>query len=260
MTGPRIRFCRPVRLGLGLLLWASLLPAAWAEKADHDKPTNILYDSSDFDDLHQIYVFRGHVVLTKGTILIRCDKLVVTRDPENYEYGTATMDEPGRLVYFHQKREGFADQYIEGVGERIEYDEKADLAKIFVKAVVRRLDGGELQDEIRGEMIQYNSLTEKYVVQSGGNGNRAHAEFAPAKSNAPPPAAGTAPGSTSVPGSTANPGAQTGPGQTSSSSAASPSGTAPVPTPDPGAHPTVPVKPEPTPPLQPSLELQNKPQ
>jgi lipopolysaccharide export system protein LptA len=197
---------------LGALVVALLLPGSVrAEKADHDKPTHIDYDNSSFDDLHQIYVFTGHVILTKGTILIRCDRLVVTRDPENYEFGTATMDAPGKLVYFHQKREGFADQYIEGEGERVEYDEKADLAKIFVRAVVRRLDGGVVQDEIRGDMIQYNSTTEQYVVQAGVNGDRAHALFAPAKdSNSSPtppngqskpgtPAAAGSPKSTSAP-------------------------------------------------------------
>ena len=206
-------FCL-VRRALAMLLVAgsfALPQAAHAEKADHDKPTKIDYDNSAFDDLHQIYVFTGHVILTKGTILIRCDKLVVKRDPENYEYGTATMDAPGKLVYFHQKREGFADQYIEGEGERIEYDEKADLAKIFVHAVVRRLDGGVVQDEIRGDMIQYNSSTEQYVVEAGGKGDRAHALFAPAKSAttpgapagaAPKPATGAAPNATK-PGETA---------------------------------------------------------
>jgi len=204
---------RALFAALGALVVALLLPGSVrAAKADHDKPTHIDYDNSAFDDLHQIYVFTGHVILTKGTILIRCDKLVVTRDPENYEFGTATMDAPGKLVYFHQKREGFADQYIEGEGERVEYDEKADLAKIFVRAVVRRLDGGVVQDEIRGDMIQYNSTTEQYVVQAGVNGDRAHALFAPAKdSNSSPtaPNGQSKPGTAPVAGSPKSPSALT---------------------------------------------------
>jgi lipopolysaccharide export system protein LptA len=209
--------------------------------ADHDKPTHIDYDSSEFDDLHQIYVFTGHVILTKGTILIRCDKLVVRRDPENYDYGTATMDAPGKLVYFHQKREGYPDQYIEGEGERLEYDEKADLAKIFVKAVVRRLDGGVIQDEIRGDMVQYNSTTEQYVVQSGPSAERAHALFAPAKTSNTP----TGPNAPAASKGSPVPPTTTPSSQPSGSSSGSTSAT--------------PAKTDPTEPLKPSLQLQTKP-
>jgi lipopolysaccharide export system protein LptA len=220
-------------------------PAAYAEKADHDKPTNIVYDRANWDDLKQVYVFTGNVILTKGTIVVRSDKLVVRIDPEGYDFGTATMDSPGRQVYFHQKREGYADQYIEGVGDRIEYDEKADEVKIFTKAVVKRLDSCGPQDEMRGDTIDYNSLTEIYHVESGKTGLPAHAIIAPAKPVTQTPAPCVTP--TAAPGASSKPAttpAGTAPPATSGTATSKPPGAGTTSTP---VDSTPPVTLQPTP-------------
>jgi|GEM_PF-641125 len=164
---------------LGAILGLAICSPAQAERADRDKPTNISYDHGVWDDLNQVYLFTGNVILTKGTILLRCDRLTVRQDPEGYDFATASMDAPGALVYFHQKREGFPDQYIEGVGERIEYDERNSDVKIFSHALVKRLDADVAQDEMRGDTIEYNSDSEKYHVEAGASGGRAHAIIAP---------------------------------------------------------------------------------
>lgn len=186
-----------LRLGfvVGVLALALAGPVARAEKADHDKPTNIEYDHSSDDDLHQIYTWTGNVVLTKGTILIRCDKLVVTRDPEGYQVATATMDHPGKRVYFHQKREGYADQWIEGEAERIVYDEKADRVDLFDNAVMRRLDGTALQDQVTGAKIVYHDDTEQYQVEGGGvpGSPRPSMQLAPRSSTGASPGASPSP-------------------------------------------------------------------
>jgi lipopolysaccharide export system protein LptA len=39
---------------------------------------------------------------------------------------------PGKLAFYRKKRDG-VDEYIEGEGERIEYDSRADLVK-FIRA------------------------------------------------------------------------------------------------------------------------------
>jgi lipopolysaccharide export system protein LptA len=161
------RRCR--EFGIACLLFAvcaGLAGPARAEKADQQKPTNIVADHTESDDLHQIDIFTGNVILTKGTILLRCDKLLVHQDPEGYQSGVATWD--GKTpVYFKQKREGFADQYMEGNAERIEYDEKTSTVKLFDHASVRRLEAGKDADEAHGDTITYNSESEKYFVTSG---------------------------------------------------------------------------------------------
>jgi lipopolysaccharide export system protein LptA len=68
--------------------------AANAEKADRDKPMNVEADALRYDDLRQVSVFTGRVVLTKGTILIRGARLEVRQDADGFQYGIVTA-EPG---------------------------------------------------------------------------------------------------------------------------------------------------------------------
>ncbi|MEB2335965.1 MAG: lipopolysaccharide transport periplasmic protein LptA, partial [Burkholderiales bacterium] len=72
---PRRRRAAAVRAALVLALSAGLAAPAVAEKADRNKPINVEADRMQYDDLKQINVFSGNVVLTKGTILLRADRL-----------------------------------------------------------------------------------------------------------------------------------------------------------------------------------------
>lgn len=177
------------------------LPAA-AEKADRDKPMNAEADSLRYDDLKQTSVFTGNVVITKGTTIIRGAQVDVSQDPEGYQLAVATAA-PGKLAYYRKKRDG-VDEYIEGEGERIEYDSRADLVKFIKRAVVRRYKGAVLSDETTGALIVYDNNTDVFTVDAGAKnasaanpGGRVRAMLSP-RSSAPgataaPPAGGSAP-------------------------------------------------------------------
>jgi lipopolysaccharide export system protein LptA len=135
---------------------------ACAEKADRDKPTNVEADALRYDDLKQTSVFSGRVVLTKGTILIRGSKIDVRQDAQGFQFGLVSA-EPGKLAYFRQKREGL-DEYFEGEGELIEYDGRADTARISSKAQLRRYRGASLADEFTGDVIVYNNTTDMFSI------------------------------------------------------------------------------------------------
>jgi lipopolysaccharide export system protein LptA len=147
----------------GLMLAAT---AARAEKADRDKPVNIEADRVSVDDVKKVQVFEGNVQLVKGTLIIRAERIVVTQDDDGYQRGvaTGTASTPPR---FKQKREG-QDDYIEGEGERIEHDAKAEKTEFFNHAWVK-----SGLDEVRGQFISYDARTENYFVTSGPNGTRA---------------------------------------------------------------------------------------
>lgn len=147
---------------LVLMACAALGGLAHAEKADRDKPMNVESDALRYDDLRQTSVFTGRVVLTKGTLVIRGARVDVREDPEGYQYGVATA-EPGKLAFYRQKREGL-DEYIEGEGETIEYDGKADLVKFIKNAQLRRYRGALLGDEFTGGVIVYNNLTDVFTI------------------------------------------------------------------------------------------------
>ncbi len=139
--------------------------AAFGEKADRNKPMNIEADALRYDDLKQISVFTGKVVLTKGTIIIRGGQLDVRQDPEGYQFGLVTA-EPGKLAFFRQKRDG-VDEYIEGEGEVIEYNGKADTVKFIRRAQLRRFRGTVLSDEMSGGTILYDNTVDVFTVDGG---------------------------------------------------------------------------------------------
>jgi lipopolysaccharide export system protein LptA len=159
-----------------LLLMAALTVGtglAHAEKADRDQPMNVEADALRHDDLKQTSVFTGRVVLTKGTILIRGDRIEVRQDDAGNQFGVVTPA-PGQLAFFRQKREG-VDEFIEGEGERIEYDSQADTVKFIGRAQMRRYRGATLGDELTGGVIVYSNTTDVFSIDS-----------AAAKAGAPP--------------------------------------------------------------------------
>lgn len=145
---------------LGVLAMAA--PWALAEKADRDKPMNVEADALRYDDLKQLSVFTGNVVLTKGSILIRGAKVEVRQDPQGNQFGLVTAA-PGKLAFFRQKREG-VDEFIEGEGELIDYDGRADTVKFITRAQLRRYQGATLNDEFNAGVIVYNNTTEVFTL------------------------------------------------------------------------------------------------
>jgi lipopolysaccharide export system protein LptA len=148
-----------------LLLLASLALCgglASAEKADRNKPMNVESDALRYDDLKQASVFTGRVVLTKGTILIRGAKIDVRQDADGNQFGVV-IAEPGKLAFFRQKREGL-DEFIEGEGETIEYDSRADTVRFINRAQLRRYRGASLNDEMTGAVIVYNNTTDVFTI------------------------------------------------------------------------------------------------
>lgn len=148
---------------LACLVLAGISPQALAERADRNKPVNVEADAMRYDDLRQTNVFTGNVRLTKGTIAIRADRLVLRQDADGHQYATAN----GSLASFRQKREG-SDQYVVGVGEQIEYDGKAETVKLQNRANLKRLDNDRVTDELHGSLIVYDARTESISVQGGG--------------------------------------------------------------------------------------------
>jgi lipopolysaccharide export system protein LptA len=190
------------RLGSALLLGLALSSLAAAEPADRSKPMNIEADAMRYDDLKQTSVFTGNVVVNKGTIQIRGARIDVRQDPEGYQYGVVTA-EPGKLAYFKQKRNAGTDEWIEGEGEVIEYDSRADNVKFIRRAVMRRLIGATPNDESSGPLIVYDQSNDTFTVNgaslppnagvSAQPGGRVKAILTPKQAAPPAGAAAAAP-------------------------------------------------------------------
>ncbi|SFC81196.1 lipopolysaccharide export system protein LptA [Cupriavidus sp. OV038] len=148
-------------------LGATLAQPALAERADKDKPLVLEANNASYDDVKQIYTLTGNVVLTKGTMVLKSDAAQIRTDPEGYQYAVATAN-PGRQAYIRQKRDG-VDEYIDGWGDRIEYDGKQEMSKLIGHARAARIAGAKTVDEIRGAVITYDSRNEYYTAAGGDN-------------------------------------------------------------------------------------------
>lgn len=143
--------------------------ATYAEKADSAMPTNVEADQMVYDDVRQINTFTGNVALSRGSLSMKAHKMVVTQDPSGYQtvtlHGTANTP-----ASFRQKRDGGANLWVEGQAERIEYDGKSEMVRLFSKAQMRRLDGNKATDEVAGEFISYDSRSEFFTVSNTPSG------------------------------------------------------------------------------------------
>ena len=154
-----------------LMLCMAFHVGARAEKADADKPTNVEANQLAYDDVKQINTFTGNVILTRGSLTMKAEKMVVTQSPEGYQFATLYAA-PGGLATFRQKRDGGPNLWIEGqAADRIEYDGKTEIARLFSKAKVRLLDGTRATDEVEGEFISYDSRAEFYSVNNTASGD-----------------------------------------------------------------------------------------
>ena len=79
-----------------MTLFAMVAGNAHAEKADSDKPTNVEADQMAYDDIKQVNTFTGNVILTRGTLVMRAHKLVVSQDPAGYQFATLLAPPGGR--------------------------------------------------------------------------------------------------------------------------------------------------------------------
>ena len=148
----------------------SALHAAHAEKADFNKPTNVEANQMFYDEAKQTNTFIGNVVLTRGTLVMHADKLLVRQDPNGHQFATLYAP-PGGATTFRQQRDGGKDLWIEGsAADRIEYDTKTEIAKLFKQARVKMLDGSRVTDEVEGEFISYDSRAEFYAVSNSVTG------------------------------------------------------------------------------------------
>jgi lipopolysaccharide export system protein LptA len=143
--------------------------AASAEKADALKPVNIQYDKANTDLVTQNYVATGNVIITRGTMILKADRAEVKEAPDGPRTFILTAN-PGNLATFRQKRDGGPDLWDEGQAQRIEYDERNDLVKLFSKAMIRQLEGQKVTQEMDSEFISYDNRKEVLLGRNDASG------------------------------------------------------------------------------------------
>jgi lipopolysaccharide export system protein LptA len=150
-------------LKFSVLLAACLISVAHAEKADQDKPIILEAEKVSVNDVKQIYELEGEVLLIKGSILITGEKGNIKVDPEGYEY----IDVRGKSAAsasFRQRREGPADEFMQGRGQTVTYDAKTELLTLTGDANLKRLHNMQMKDQLNGWKIDYDDVQQRYQV------------------------------------------------------------------------------------------------
>jgi lipopolysaccharide export system protein LptA len=150
---------KKIVLGAVLVLLAAM---ASAERGDANKEAVIKSNSIDIDQVTLTRILTGNVTLDKGTLRLAADKAVLKETPEGY-LGLVLTSNGGKGATFRQKRDGGGDLWVDGQAQRVEYDERNQVVKLFGNARVRELKGDKVTNELNGDFISYDSRMEKLV-------------------------------------------------------------------------------------------------
>jgi lipopolysaccharide export system protein LptA len=158
---------RKLALSFALLL-ACFITATHAEKADQDKPVILEAEKVSVNDVQQVYELDGQVLLTKGSILITGEKGNIKVDPEGYEYFDV-QGNPESTASFRQRREGPANEFMQGRGQTVTYNAKTELLTLTGDASLKRLLNMQMLDQLQGWKIDYDDVQQRYKVSPPAN-------------------------------------------------------------------------------------------
>ena len=157
-------FLMPLML-LGLSLLTGL---ALAEKADQDKPLIVNADSVSINEVEQKYKLQGDILLIKGSIVVTGDKGDILVDPEGYQFIEVKGDAKS-LATFRQRREGPANEFMQGSSKDVNYNGKQEVLILLGDANMKRLLNMQMRDHLRGGKIEYSEDTQEYRVSPPAN-------------------------------------------------------------------------------------------
>jgi lipopolysaccharide export system protein LptA len=149
-------------------LAACFISTAHAEKADQDKPIILEAEKVSVDDVKQVYELDGEVLLIKGSILITGEKGNIKVDPEGYEY-VDVQGKSAATASFRQRREGPANEFMQGRGQTVTYNAKTELLTLTGDANLKRLHNMQMLDQLRGWKIDYDDVQQRYQVSPPAN-------------------------------------------------------------------------------------------
>lgn len=146
-----------------LILGLFFTISAHAEKADQDKPLILEAEKVSVNDVKQIYDINGQVLLVKGSIIVTGEDGHIAVDPQGYEF-VDVIGTPETVASFRQRREGLADEFMQGKGVQVTYDAKTEYLTITGDASLKRLLNMQMLDQLKGWKIEYDDVKQYYRV------------------------------------------------------------------------------------------------
>lgn len=156
-------FISRMTLGIVTLFGASVINPAYAEKADQDKPIILEAEKVSGNDTSQVYDLNGEVLLIKGSIILTGEDGHIQIDPEGYEF-IDVKGTPEAVATFRQRREGLANEFMQGHGTNATYDAKTEILTLTGNASLKRLLNMQMLDQLHGWRIEYDDVKQYYRV------------------------------------------------------------------------------------------------
>ncbi len=150
------------------LALATQAATAQTKPAPQDEPdTVILSDTLHYDDINKTSTFTGNVILTRGAMTLRGDKLVTHEDAQGKQFGTATAAK-GEVVTIRQENPEKFETLI-ATGLQADYAGASGDITLTGQAIVIRQICGQTFDNVRGARIIYHEKTGTYEAFGGQN-------------------------------------------------------------------------------------------
>jgi lipopolysaccharide export system protein LptA len=189
------------------------LPCAHALQSDRSQPLLIDAGAMHYDDIAQATVFTGHVVMTKGSLVLHADKVRVRQRADGYDVATA-YGSAAHPATFDQTLDAPAGQprpTVHGSALQLHYDGRSDVITLTGQALFERSLNGQLTDRAQGAVITYNDITDVFDVKAGQGGVSASNPHGRVRVMLAPHLAGasaSAPGAASAPALRSSPGTE----------------------------------------------------
>lgn len=150
-----MKFASPSSLLLAISL-SLASTAALALPSDREQPIRIQADTAELDDKQGVVVYRGNVIITQGSMIIKGNTVTITQTASG---DIDTFTSVGKPAYYEQKPDVNKD-IVKAYGLTIQYFANKDRVVLTDQAKVTQ--GG---NTFEGEKIVYD--TQRQIVNAG---------------------------------------------------------------------------------------------
>ena len=137
--------------------------SALALPNDRDQPIRIQADDAHLDDKQGVATYKGDVIITQGSMMIKGNTVTMTR-AANGDIDVVTS--VGNLAYFEQQQDAAKPDKMKGWAVTIQYQAQKDTVILTDRAKVENES-----NTTEGEKIVYN--TKSQVATAGNAGGAA---------------------------------------------------------------------------------------
>ncbi|MFK0086700.1 lipopolysaccharide transport periplasmic protein LptA [Pseudomonas sp. NPDC090755] len=135
--------------------------SAWALPTDRDQPIRIQADDAHLDDKQGVATYKGDVIITQGSMMIKGNTVTITRAASG---DIDVVTSVGNLAYFEQQQSAAKPDKMKGWAVTIQYQAQKELVILTDRAKVEN-EGNTTE----GEKIVYNTKTQVATAGRGGS-------------------------------------------------------------------------------------------